>query len=217
MFEHFDWIAAMRTSPVMLVILGLSVLTLGFAIERAIYFRQRSGNPEPIMQAAMGKIRTGNLKEAEWTLGNAAHPVGSVAAEVLACAGLPAEAGLERLEIALGRERLLLERNLGFLGTMGNTAPLIGLLGTVWGIMRAFHDMAATGSAGPSVVAAGVAEALFTTAAGLLVAVPAVILYNYFLRKMHVMLTQAEHHARKLRLTLATGSESRRMPEAASA
>ena len=217
MFEHFDWIAAMRTSPVMIVILGLSVLTLGFAIERAIYFRQRSGNAESIMNAAMGKVRSGNLKEAEWALGQASHPVGPVAAEVLACADLPEAAGLERLEIALGRERLLLERNLGFLGTMGNTTPLIGLLGTVWGIMRAFHDMAATGSAGPSVVAAGVAEALFTTAAGLLVAVPAVILYNYFLRRMHVMLTQSEHHARKLRLALATESVPRRAPHAASA
>ena len=53
---------------------------------------------------------------------------------------------------------------------------MLGLLGTVWGIMRAFHDLASTGSAGPSVVAAGIAEALFTTAAGLVVAVPAVML-----------------------------------------
>jgi biopolymer transport protein TolQ len=83
---------------------------------------------------------------------------------------------------------------------MGNTAPLIGLLGTVWGIMRAFHDMARTGSAGPSVVAAGVAEALFTTAAGLLVAVPAVILYNQFVRRVGVMLTVADNHARTIRI-----------------
>src|SRR5688500_20376815 len=80
------------------------------------------------------------------------------------------------MQIALSEQRLLFERNLGVLGTMGNTAPLIGLLGTVWGIMRAFHDLASTGSAGPSVVAAGIAEALFTTAAGLVVAVPAVML-----------------------------------------
>jgi biopolymer transport protein TolQ len=80
-------------------------------------------------------------------------------------------------------------------------APLIGLLGTVWGIMRAFHDMARTGSAGPSVVAAGVAEALFTTAAGLLVAVPAVLIYNNFVRRMGVMLTITENHARTIRLT----------------
>ena len=110
----------------------------------------------------------------------------------------------------------LLEKNLGFLGTMGNTAPLIGLLGTVWGIMRAVHDMASTGSAGPSVVAAGVAEALFTTAAGLVVAVPAVMLYNHFLRSMSVMLTEAENHSRHLRQVLdERGREARSHGQAA--
>ena len=69
--------------------------------------------------------------------------------------------------------------------------------------MRAFHDLASTGSAGPSVVAAGVAEALFTTAAGLLVAVPAVMLYNHFTRRTSVLLTEAENQARSLRLALA--------------
>jgi biopolymer transport protein ExbB/TolQ len=72
--------------------------------------------------------------------------------------------------------------------------------------MRAFHDMARTGSAGPSVVAAGVAEALFTTAAGLCVAVPAVMLYNHLVRRMGVMLTTAENQARDLRIGLASGS-----------
>ena len=109
----------------------------------------------------------------------------------------------DRMQIELSEQRLLFERNLGVLGTMGNTAPLIGLLGTVWGIMRAFHDLASTGSAGPSVVAAGVAEALFTTAAGLLVAVPAVMLYNHFTRRTSVLLTEAENQARSLRLALA--------------
>ena len=90
---------------------------------------------------------------------------------------------------------------------MGNTAPLIGLLGTVWGIMRAFHDMARTGSAGPSVVAAGVAEALFTTAAGLLVAVPAVMLYNHFSRRISVMMTVAENRSRAIRHALTESAE----------
>ena len=124
---------------------------------------------------------------------------------------LPPDAKEEKLQIALSRQRLMCERHLGFLGTMGNTAPLIGLLGTVWGIMRAFHDMASTGSAGPSVVAAGVAEALFTTAAAQLVAVPAVMLFNHFVRRMTVMLTEAENGARRLRLELeaAAGGEER--------
>src|SRR5207249_4330429 len=127
------------------------------------------------------------------------HPTGPVAAEVLKNMHLSDEAQEDKLQIALSEQRLLLERNLGVIGTMGNTAPLIGLLGTVWGIMRAFHDMARTGSAGPSVVAAGVAEALFTTAAGLVIAVPAVMLYNQFVRRMGVMLTDAENQARPRR------------------
>jgi biopolymer transport protein ExbB/TolQ len=85
---------------------------------------------------------------------------------------------------------------------MAAVAPLVGLLGTVWGIMRAFSNMAKTGSAAPSIVAAGVAEALVTTAAGLIVAVPALMLYNHLTRKMNVMLTEAENHSRTLRATL---------------
>ena len=100
------------------------------------------------------------------------------------------------------REMDRLEASLSFLASVGSVSPYVGLLGTVWGIMRAFHDMAHTGSAGPSVVAAGVAEALFTTAAGLMVAVPAVMLYNHFLRRMGVMLTEAENHTRRLRQAL---------------
>ncbi len=202
MFENFDWIGAMRNSPVMLVILGCSVLTLGFALERAIYYWRRRRDPDALLGQVLEKARAGNLKEATWACAAMVHPVGAVAAQVLRSTQLPADAQEERIQIALSEQRLQLERNLGVLGTMGNTAPLIGLLGTVWGIMRAFHDMARTGSAGPSVVAAGVAEALFTTAAGLMVAVPAVMLYNHFVRRMSVMLTVAENHARSLRLAL---------------
>jgi biopolymer transport protein ExbB len=102
------------------------------------------------------------------------------------------------MQVELSQQKLLLERNLNVLGTMAAIAPLIGLLGTVWGIMRAFHDMAATGSAAPTVVAAGVAEALVTTAAGLIVAVPSLILYNHFSGRLNVMLTVAENHARRI-------------------
>jgi biopolymer transport protein ExbB len=86
---------------------------------------------------------------------------------------------------------------------MAGAAPLIGLLGTVWGIMRAFHSMAVTGSSAPAVVAAGVAEALITTAAGLIVAVPALMLYNHFARQMNVMLTVAENNGRSLRAAVS--------------
>ena len=201
MFENFDWIEAMRTSPVMVIILVCSVLTLGFAIERAIYFWNRRSNPDALLASALVAMRSGNKDEAIKVCSVDRHPFGPVAAEGIKTMDEQPEAFEERLHIAMSEQRLQLERNLGFIGTMGNVAPLIGLLGTVWGIMRAFHDMARTGSAGPSVVAAGVAEALFTTAAGLLVAVPAVLIYNNFVRRMGVMLTVTENHARTIRLS----------------
>lgn len=202
MFENFDWLGAVRTSPVMVVILLCSVVTFGFTIERALYFWKRRADPSELRRQVTEKVRSGAAKEALWLCAAQPHPAGAVSAAVLKHAHQSPEAIEEQLQIVLSEQRLALERNLGVIGTMGNTAPLIGLLGTVWGIMRAFHDMAQTGSAGPSVVAAGVAEALFTTAAGLLVAVPAVMVYNHFVRRISVMLTMAENQARGLRLEL---------------
>jgi biopolymer transport protein ExbB len=202
MFTNFDWIGAMRASPVMVVLVLCSIVTFGFALERALYYWKRRAGAERTMIEATEQARTGHLKEATFRCITAAHPAGPVAAEVLRSLHLSPEVQEERLQIALSEQRLLFERHLSWIGTMGNTAPLIGLLGTVWGIMRAFHDMARTGSAGPSVVAAGVAEALFTTAAGLVVAVPAVMLFNHFVRRMTVMLTEAENHARRMRMAL---------------
>lgn len=82
------------------------------------------------------------------------------------------------------REIAGLERSLIFLATTGNITPFIGLFGTVWGIMDAFHGIGMTGSANLGAVAPGIAEALITTAAGLAVAIPGVIAYNYFLNRI---------------------------------
>jgi biopolymer transport protein ExbB len=202
MFEHFDFAASVRQSPVMIIILACSVVTLAFVIERLAYFAKRKGNANALLQGALGKLRAGDVTGAARMCSANPHPLGPVAAVVLEHLHLHPDVLEEKLQIALSEQRLLLERNLGVLGTMGNTAPLIGLLGTVWGIMRAFNDMARSGAAGPSVVAAGVAEALFTTAAGLLVAVPAVLLFNHFTRRIAVMLTVAENHTRTLRLAI---------------
>ena len=76
--------------------------------------------------------------------------------------------------------QLVLSRRLGLFGTISFIAPLVGLLGTVLGVMRAFHDLAIKGTGGPTTVAAGISEALIATAAGIAVAVTSAILYNYF-------------------------------------
>jgi biopolymer transport protein TolQ len=85
-----------------------------------------------------------------------------------------------------------LERGVTFLATTGNTAPFIGLFGTVWGIMEAFRGIGLTGSANLAVVAPGISEALIATAAGLVAAIPAVVAFNYFTRRISVLNTEME-------------------------
>ena len=163
---------------------------------------EREGKPDKILAQCLKKIRTGDIESAEWACESSAHPMGLIAAEIFKRVAGHMESLEERMYVALSQQKLLLEKNLSVLGTVAAIAPLIGLLGTVWGIMRAFHDMALTGSAAPTVVAAGVAEALITTAAGLVVAVPALVLFNHFTRRMNVMLTVAENHSRTIRTAM---------------
>jgi biopolymer transport protein ExbB len=80
-----------------------------------------------------------------------------------------------------------LRRGLGALATIGSTAPFVGLLGTVWGIIKAFQNMAATGSGGLGTVSGAIAEALINTAFGLLVAIPAVMMFNYLTTRVEDM------------------------------
>jgi len=207
MYGNFDWFKLCSESPVFVTLVGFSVVTCGVAIERAHYYWKRRGNPDQVAREVTQKMRRGEVKEALWTCEHTAHPVGAVMQIV---AGAPVDRNFridERLQVALSEQKLLLERNLNVLGTMAGVAPLVGLLGTVWGIMRAFHDMALVGSAAPTVVAGGIAEALITTAVGLVVAVPSLIFYNHFARRMNVMLTIAENHARALRSAMNEGHE----------
>ncbi len=97
----------------------------------------------------------------------------------------------------VARQRVLLERErlnsyVGFLATVGNTAPFIGLFGTVWGIINAFQRIGLQGSASLAVVAPGISEALVTTALGLFVAIPAVMGYNFFVGKLSKIEERAE-------------------------
>ena len=82
------------------------------------------------------------------------------------------------MEVTIGREIDHLEQHLGFLATVGSTAPFIGLFGTVWGIMNSFEAIGISQNTNLAAVAPGIAEALFTTALGLIVTIPAVVAYN---------------------------------------
>jgi len=105
-------------------------------------------------------------------------------------------AELDNVERALRRaainEVTILETMVPFLATTGSTAPFVGLFGTVWGIMNSFIEIGGQKSASLDVVAPGIAEALIATAIGLVAAIPAVMAYNYFLRRIHVLQTEMD-------------------------
>jgi len=104
--------------------------------------------------------------------------------------------GIENIKRSLRRaidtEMTRLTQMVPFLATTGNTTPFIGLFGTVWGIMNSFHAIGQRGSANLAVVAPGISEALIATAAGLAVAIPAVIAFNFFTQKIRVIETELQ-------------------------
>ncbi|WP_417515686.1 protein TolQ [Minwuia sp.] len=99
------------------------------------------------------------------------------------------------MRITIDREVDRLERYLGVLATVGSTAPFLGLFGTVWGIMNSFQSIAATNNTSLSVVAPGIAEALFATALGLVAAIPATVAYNKFASDISRYATRLEGFA----------------------
>ncbi len=104
--------------------------------------------------------------------------------------------GIENmLRIAISDESVKLERRLSFLATTANTAPFIGLFGTVWGIMDSFREIGVRGTTSLAVVAPGISEALIATALGLATAIPAVLAYNYFLGRLKRILSRMENAA----------------------
>ena len=109
----------------------------------------------------------------------------------IARTGRPVKADVDNVERALRRaqsaELTRLENKVSFLATTASTAPFIGLFGTVWGVMNAFIQIHGQKSAGLDVVAPGIAEALIATALGLAAAIPAVMAYNYFVRRIRVV------------------------------
>jgi biopolymer transport protein TolQ len=99
------------------------------------------------------------------------------------------------LSLIASEETIRLERLLSFLATTGSSTPFIGLFGTVWGVMNAFHGIGLRGTATLATVAPGISEALIATAAGLAAAIPAVIAYNHFVSQIRVMATEMENFA----------------------
>jgi biopolymer transport protein ExbB/TolQ len=114
----------------------------------------------------------------------------------------------ELLELSftkMDQELVQMEKGLGILGTLGNIAPFIGLFGTVLGIIKSFEGMSAAEATGYLSVMGGIAEALISTAAGLIVAVPSVIFYNYYMKKIKRSIPYLEREIKEMVFLLKKG------------
>jgi biopolymer transport protein ExbB len=183
-----SFLGILKTSPSMWIIAACSVIGLAVAIERAIALWGFTGRARTLADAVSRALYRGDLDDARAQCERSGSPAGDVFLAAIAAAGprpgtRGAPQGTERIGAAVERERqqvnLKLRRNLWILGTVGATAPFIGLFGTVVGIMQAFRQMANTGQGGFAIVAAGISEALVATAGGIAVAIEAVVIYNF--------------------------------------
>jgi len=212
MFGEMSIVDLFIASPTMLVLLICSIVTLGFAVERILYFAQSKGDVKDCIRKISSKLQAGNLNGALDAAKKDKSAAGRVLAQGLAHANLGRTQLTDRMNTAIELEQVEMERNLGVLGTMSNIAPLLGLFGTVVGIIRAFAAIARTGSGGSQVVAMGVSEALMTTAAGIVVAVIATVFFNIFVRKIRTRVVDLEDAREELLVTLASISKAAQAP-----
>lgn len=207
--EKFLDFALLGAEWVLWLLVVLSVVSVYVIIERFLFFRSVSGADAAIRRRLITALADGEVTQAADLLRGAQGTGGRMVAEMVD----KAERGKVSVEAAMqsvrAEERIRLERNLAFLGTTGSNAPFIGLFGTVLGIIQAFNNLAESGvrpgGQQSELVMAGISEALVATAVGLLVAIPAVVAYNVFQRRVKRNLAEADAMAQGA-LALLVGS-----------
>ncbi|MBN1605653.1 MAG: MotA/TolQ/ExbB proton channel family protein [Polyangiaceae bacterium] len=175
---------------VMWVLVALSVVGLAIVIERSVVYACSRDDLPRLQRQLHAALDSGEVDVARHKLDESPSYEARIASAALGSTG--ADSAAERVAGAASLARLEMERNLAFLGTVGNNAPFVGLLGTVIGIVRAFHALNANTGQVSAGLMAEIGEALTATAIGLLVALPAVAFFNLFQRVIRVRLSRAE-------------------------
>jgi biopolymer transport protein ExbB len=178
---------------VMHPILALSILSAVFIIERLFVLRKAKINVnEFLAKLRKALIVNRSIRDAVKVCEQYQGPVASIMKAGLLKHGQPREDIEKTIENAALYEMGRLERGLVVIATVANVAPLLGFLGTVWGMIKSFDALAEAGLSNPGLVAAGISEALITTAAGLVVAIPAQLFYNYIMSRINKFVRDIE-------------------------
>lgn len=182
----------------MLPILACSILALAIILERSWALRRGQVMPDGLLAQVRAWLQRDALDGDRLDALRNSSPLGRVLAAGLSLHRQTLEERKTAVEDAGRRGAVELERFLAALGTIAMIAPLLGLLGTVWGLIVVFDQIMTTGLGQPSDLAGGIAQALMTTATGLAVAIPAVIFHRFFQRKVSVLVSQMESVAHQL-------------------
>ena len=200
--EFLQSLAASGGSWVIYLLLGFSILSAGVILERiVVIFRQERYQKEILPQLDQ-KLDSQQPKTILEVLKpeSVLYPV---LEDLIKHASRGRDILNERLETRLTLQKRRLEKRVLILGTLGNNAPFIGLLGTVLGVIHAFQSLDTSAGQGPEVVMAGLAEALVATAVGIMVALPCVASYNYIQKKIKDILLDADQFGKQFILSIA--------------
>lgn len=184
---------------VLWLLIVLSILSLAVTLDRWRVFRAQPRRVDVLVQQLHRCLQSGNIEQARRELASTRGVAAEVVLSGLAQWERGGVAAEEAMAAATGLKRAQLEKRLTLLGTVGNNAPFVGLLGTVIGIVGAFDELGKAGRVAasaaelaPERVMAPIAEALVVTAVGLVVAIPAVALFNYFQDRLLATLADAK-------------------------
>ena len=191
----------------MLPILLCSVAAVAICAERLIALNAEKISPPHLLAKVWTQLKNNEMNAARLRTLRASSPLGSILAAGLSNSHLGREAMKSSIEEAASHVVHDLERYLNSLGTIAAVTPLLGLLGTVVGMIKVFTEIMAQGTGNASVLAGGISEALITTAAGLSVAIPALIMHRYFVGKINGIVVGLEQETIKLVDALHTSGQ----------
>jgi len=182
----------------MVPIIACSILALAIVIERLLTLRRSRVVPRGLLAQVWELVRNGQMTPERLQVLKQESPLGSIIVAGLNNSRHGREIMKESIQEAASVVVHELERFLNSLGTIAAIAPLLGLLGTVIGMIKVFTEIMMQGTGNANVLAGGISEALITTAAGLSVAIPALVLHRYFQRKVDSLVLTMEQESVKL-------------------
>ncbi len=208
---------------IVILLIAMSVISFTVAAAKWFRFRKMATSTRAFAPRFSQALEADNIPEAlelseKYKNSHVARVLGESLREVAPLLDDPRVAGaaINSAERSVEREQILLANDLksgmGILGTVASTAPFVGLLGTTWGVITAFSGMATAGG-GLEAISAGIAEALLTTAVGLMVAITAVWLYNYFNTRLDGLFTELAYAGREMIDWMMTRDTRRSHPE----